>query len=129
MSEEIIKVLDDLGNRFGTAIDWSNQNIVPYLQELMTRFISFKNAQAIIWIVISLIILGLGIFVINKLIKWEKSDKFDSSTDEEIFMFLMDVSIVLMIIFIIVILFNINGLFQNIFVPELTVINYIQGKI
>lgn len=35
MSEEIIKVIDELGKRFGIVIDWSNQNIIPYLQELL----------------------------------------------------------------------------------------------
>ena len=28
MSEEIIKVLDELGKRFGIVIDWSNQNSI-----------------------------------------------------------------------------------------------------
>ena len=43
MSEEIIKVLNDLASRFGVAIDWTNQNIVPYLQDLMTRFIKLLS--------------------------------------------------------------------------------------
>lgn len=35
MSNEIIKVLDDLSERLGIAIDWSSQNVMPYLQDLM----------------------------------------------------------------------------------------------
>lgn len=31
MSQEIINVLDNLGEKFGIAIDWSNENILPYL--------------------------------------------------------------------------------------------------
>ena len=42
MSEEIIKVLDELGKRFGIALDWSNQNIMPYLQELLKSFIKME---------------------------------------------------------------------------------------
>ena len=42
MSEEIIKVLDELGKRFGIVIDWSNQNIMPYLQELLKSFIKME---------------------------------------------------------------------------------------
>ena len=37
MSEEIIKILDDLGRRFGILIDWSSKNILPYLQDLIPR--------------------------------------------------------------------------------------------
>ena len=32
MADEIIKVLDDLSQRFGIAVDWSSQNMMPYLQ-------------------------------------------------------------------------------------------------
>lgn len=46
MSEEIIKVIDELGKRFGIVIDWSNQNIIPYLQELLKRFICYRNITA-----------------------------------------------------------------------------------
>ena len=32
MSDEIIKVLDDLSDRVGITIDWTSQNVLPYLQ-------------------------------------------------------------------------------------------------
>ena len=130
MSEEIIKVLDELGKRLGIAIDWSNQNIMPYLQELAERFISFRNIQAVIWIIISLIIIGLGIFSLIKLIKWRKSDKYDTSytsDDGSIFGLCLTGLIVLLLICSVIIICNIERMLQNIFLPELTVINYIKG--
>ena len=57
MSEEIIKVLDDLGQRFGIAIDWSSQNVIPYLQDLMQRFINYEVISSIVWIFIYFIVL------------------------------------------------------------------------
>lgn len=132
MSEEIIKVLDDLGNRLGIVIDWSNKNIVPYLEDLMTRFISFKNMQAIIWIIISLVIIGLSMFVLFKLIKWKKSDKFAENIfndDGVVFLISIIVVIFLMLIFLIILFCNINGLFQNILIPEITMIDYINNYI
>ena len=132
MSEEIIKILDELGKRLGIAIDWSNQNIVPYLQELIGRFISFKNVQAIIWIVISLIAIGLSIFGLVKLIKWKKSENYDSDTfsdDPLIFLFsVVGVSTVIFA-FTITIICNMQGIFQNILLPELTVLEYLQMQI
>lgn len=69
MSEEIIKILDDLGRRFGIAIDWSSENVMPYLKDLMSRFASYEVMTSIIWLVIALVgIIGclVGIFVVNK---------------------------------------------------------------
>lgn len=57
MSNEIIKILDDLGQRFGIAIDWSSQNVIPYLQDLMQRFINYEVISSIVWIFISFIVL------------------------------------------------------------------------
>lgn len=34
MNEEIIKILDYIGSKFGVAIDWTDKNVTPYLQEL-----------------------------------------------------------------------------------------------
>lgn len=69
MSEDVIKILDDLGKRFGIAIDWSSQNVMPYLQSLMLRFTTYEIITSAIWIVVSFaVILGLllGIRQINK---------------------------------------------------------------
>ena len=129
MSQEIIKVLDNLAQKFGIAIDWTNQNILPYLQDLIGRYISFKNAQAIIWIIISIIIIGLGIFIIVKTIKWRESDEYDDNTfsvDGLYFTFLLVGSIMLILTFFIVLFCNIGGLFQNIFMPEITILEYLK---
>ena len=129
MSQEIIKVLDNLAQKFGIAIDWTNQNILPYLQDLIGRYISFKNAQAIIWIIISIIIIGLGIFIIVKTIKWRESDEYDDNTfsvDGVYFTYLLVGSIMLILTFFIVLFCIIGGLFQNIFMPEITILEYLK---
>ena len=80
MSQEIIKVLDNLAQKFGIAIDWTSQNILPYLQDLMSRYISLQNAYAVTWIVISAIILIISFIImfksINKIKKDSKQIKF-----------------------------------------------------
>lgn len=100
---------------------------MPYLQELMTRFISYKNSIAIMWIIISLIILGTGVFSLIKLNKWRKSDEYDEYDDDIIYAFLTVGIAILLFIFLIVLICNIEGLFQNIFIPELTVVDYIKN--
>lgn len=62
MSDEIIKILDDLGRRFGVVIDWSSQNVMPYLKDLMSRFTSYEVLTSIMWIVV-LVLVIIGCFI------------------------------------------------------------------
>lgn len=56
ISNEIIEVLDYLCEKFGIAIDWTNQNIMPYLEQLFTKFIAWELSTSIAYIVIFAII-------------------------------------------------------------------------
>ena len=78
MSNEIIKVLDDLSKRFGIAIDWSSANIMPYLQDLMARIVKYETYTSIVWLVLGAIILLIGLYFIRKAIKFLKSEEPDS---------------------------------------------------
>lgn len=49
-SEEIINVLDYLGQKFGIAIDWTSENVMPYLQDLAARYIKYEVFTSIAWI-------------------------------------------------------------------------------
>lgn len=130
MSEEIIKILDNLGEKFGIAIDWTSQNITPYLQNLLKRFLIYKNSIAIIQIVISIILIVVGNVCITKLIKWkEKDEMYDEMYDEELLVFGVLGSIVIIVIGVGLMIGNIVGIIQNICMPELTILKYIQGLI
>ncbi len=131
MSEEIIKVLDELGRRFGIAIDWSNENIMPYLQDLIGRFIAYKNIQAVLWVLISAIGIGLSIWGIKILLKWKKSDKFNkNSWDDDYFSFGLGIAGILLpiLIFSIIMFCNLQGIAQNVLIPELSIIDYIKSQ-
>lgn len=69
MSKEIITILDDLAQRFGAVIDWSSKNVVPYLQELFTKFISWELHTSIAYICIAVVLsllLSLLMFISYK---------------------------------------------------------------
>ena len=72
MSDEIIKLLDDLGQRFGIAIDWSSENVLPYLQDLVRRFTTYEIAMSIMWLTIGMIFLLAGIIFSIKIVKSKK---------------------------------------------------------
>ena len=54
MRDEIIKVLNDLSERLGIAVDWTSQNVLPYLQELCDKYISYEIWTSIVYILICL---------------------------------------------------------------------------
>lgn len=129
MSEEIIKVLDELGKRFGIVIDWSNQNIIPYLQELLKRFICYRNITACVWIIISIILIILGVIGIKLLNKWRKSDNYDEdfcSDDDMLAALGYIASIFIIMLGIGIIIGNILGIIKNIYMPELVIYEYIK---
>lgn len=56
VSSEIIAVLDDLCRRFGVAVDWSQENIMPYLEDLFARFISYEVVTSIVCVGVALLV-------------------------------------------------------------------------
>lgn len=49
MSDEVIKVIDALAERFGIVIDWSSENVIPYLQQLCDKYITYEIITSIVW--------------------------------------------------------------------------------
>lgn len=64
VSSQIIEVLDDLCKKFGLMIDWSQENIIPYLQEISGKYISWEIAMSSAWIIFGIVILVVGIVLI-----------------------------------------------------------------
>lgn len=59
MSDEIIKVLDNLAEKFGIVIDWTSQNVLPYLQELCDKYINYEIWTSVVYLVICLLVFVL----------------------------------------------------------------------
>ena len=65
VSSEIIEVLDYLGEKFGIAIDWTSNNVLPYLQALVDKFIKWEISTSILWIAIAIFVIVMTITLIN----------------------------------------------------------------
>lgn len=72
ISNEIIEVLDYLCDKFGIAIDWTNQNIMPYLEQLFTKFIAWEQSTSIAYIVIFAIIAVILTVVLIWIVRTEE---------------------------------------------------------
>lgn len=77
VSDQIIKVLDNLCDKFGVVIDWSSKNIQPYLKELMTKAVNYKFSIDIFWICIATILLIAGIVLLPIAFKVRNNNGYD----------------------------------------------------
>ena len=100
MGDEVVKVLNALCEKFGIAMDWSSQNIVPYIQLLSKRCINYEIGTSIMWLVIGIVMIFIGIALVKcVLLKRELIRKIaDNYFDVD------DLSIIC--IFLIVVCFN-----------------------
>ncbi len=52
VSEQIIQVIDTLCEKFGIAIDWTGANVIPYIEMLCGKLITYEIVTSIAWMVI-----------------------------------------------------------------------------
>lgn len=60
VSAQIIEVLDALCAKMGIVIDWTSENVIPYVTELAGKYITFEIATSIAWLVISIAFIVAG---------------------------------------------------------------------
>lgn len=65
ISDEIIKVLEYLCDKIGITIDWTSNNVLPYLEQICEKFIKYEIGASIGWIVIAIVFVILG-FILMK---------------------------------------------------------------
>lgn len=122
MSQEVIENLNNLAQKLGIVIDWTNPNVLFYLQDLMRRYISLQNSYAIVWCLISITMIIGSIVVIRLCLKAIKTNSIDVE-DSALGVVL---STAILIIFVVVLFVNIFNLLQNIFMPEITILEYLK---
>ena len=53
ISNEIIQVLEYLAEKIGITIDWTNNNVLPYVEQLCKKFIEWEYGTSMTWIIIA----------------------------------------------------------------------------
>ena len=65
VSDQIIQVIDALCEKFGIAVNWTGENVIPYIEELCGRFITYAITTSVATIVI-MTLLSIGSAVATK---------------------------------------------------------------
>ena len=126
VSEQIIQVLDNLGEKFGLAIDWSSENILPYVNELMNKAVSYELWMNIIIFTFITIGLALSWIIFFKTIK-NKSfiwDYFDALTITAVISIIL--AVLFSIAFIICLIFCTSTIITCLTFPEKIIFDMIK---
>ena len=73
-SSQFIEVLDALCEKFGIVIDWTSQNVVPYLTDLAARIITYEIWTSAAWIAIAAIVFLIAWKMAKNLCKIDSPD-------------------------------------------------------
>jgi flagellar biosynthesis protein FlhB len=67
MSQEIINVLNYLGEQLGIAIDWSSENVWPQVIDILGRYRLFELITTSIWLLVEIIMLICALVIFKKM--------------------------------------------------------------
>ena len=70
VSDEVIKILEYLCDKIGVTIDWTNNNVLPYLEQLCGKFVKWEIGTSIAWIVLTIIAVIITL-IFSKVVDWE----------------------------------------------------------
>lgn len=141
MGNEVIKVLDHLCDKFGIAIDWTSANVMPYLQDLMSRIVKYGIYQNVSDIIYCLILLSIVALITRKLYKasykyasiYDETNEYDDKSNAMFFTTAFMVGLAITVITAIIVLCSIKASVDEIIelstVPEKYVIEMIQEQI
>lgn len=79
MSEQIIKILEYMGEKIGIAIDWTQENVIPYAEDLARRFVTYNIVEVALSI-LAFVIAGIVAIV---LFKFYQKCNLKAKKDEE----------------------------------------------
>ena len=134
MNEETIKVFDYIGEKLGIAIDYTQENIQPYLEDLWHRFITYEIIMNSLQFVGSFIITLICLYFVLRFFKAKKkayNGEIDNLFYEESanshfnYIELSDLGVIIIIISCVLVLsfaistiFQLTDLIELLFIPE-----------
>ena len=132
ISNQVIEVLDAVCDKFGIAIDWTSNNVIPYIEQLGNKIITYDVCMSIMWLVVGCIPLTTA-FLIKKFLnkkKLEAEDKpndyyFTDGTLDEKATDCYFVIVILLAVAIVIGIDNIQSIIQDIVFPEKAIIEFI----
>lgn len=131
MSEEICDVIDKLAEKIGIAVDWGNENIAPYIQDLVERYSKYEISNCAIWCAVLFILTVCCVVGIVRSCRSIKRRELcckgasDAEDDEYINILIIVFSILGLPLFGIAFCCCLDMLMQWVFIPDISFIKAI----
>ena len=129
-SKEIINVLDYLCKKFGIVIDWTSKNVVPYIEDLCSRYIQYEIYTSIYWITIAIVALILFAIPVGILHKKASKIKWTFKSYEDLCMS----AVILWVLFAFIALISVSIILTQVFdivecytLPEKVILEYLES--
>lgn len=133
ISEQIIEVLDALCERFGIAIDWTNENVIPYITMLCKKLVTYEITMSIATIILLITLAVAAILIFKKFLPTFRKGMAEQSCYDigwtVGFVFFCIGCALTLLICLIVIPSHVADIIKCITFPELYVFEYIQNLI
>lgn len=142
-SKQIIEILDAIGDKLGIAIDWTSENVWPYLKDLMEKYVRYVVVNKIFLIITSILVFfAIGVFATKCTKQYQKAlsskqNNFFWSYDstcccvspidpDRPTLLGITFSVALGMIFMVVFIKSVARLIECFTIPELIVFDYIK---
>lgn len=119
-SREIIAILDYLCQRFGIAIDWTSDNVMPYLQDLGERFIQYEIYTSFACCVLAAVVLAVSGVI------WFLATILDKNRRNNIGEVSKAVFFVALVVGVFVCMMETIDIIECYTLPEKTILDYLQ---
>lgn len=122
-SENFIKIMDAIGSKIGIAIDWTNKNVMPYMEQLCGRIVNYELYTSVAWLVFLTILFIIGVVLLVKGNK-RKNDPNRPCYDE-FYLFYMISGSILVGASILIGISEVGDIISCLTLPEKTIIEFI----
>ena len=125
-NNELVELLKELANQMGIAVDWTSENIRPYIIDTMGRLAKYEIFTSVIWILLFAIIAFIAV-QFWKIAYKKYKDVDDYEFDEESFFW---ISVLLLLVIIGVVLGIVSQLCdigEAIYMPEVLLIEKLRS--
>lgn len=125
-NNELVELLKELASQMGIAVDWTSENIRPYIMDIMNKLAKYEIFTSAIWILFLVIV----IFIASKLLRMSHKkfkDEEDYEWDEAVF---GGTAIVLSIVILIAsvgIVFECHDIGKALYMPEVLLIEQLRS--
>lgn len=121
MSKEL---LEELGKQFGLIVDWSNSNVMPYLQDLSSRVVRYELITSLCWGAVGIIMGIIGIILVFRGLKKAaaKAHSYCSDGEPEII-----IGALMTIVAIMLIILQIHDIILCAYLPEKIILTYLNS--